>query len=105
MLPNLYTDVNGVRTRYRQADREGPPVIPIYGLGASAEICSANIDALPSRHRVSCEPKPTIPPGGFPVPACSSRALRPYAERGVPRGEFKRLVLEFLGGHQAAGER
>ena len=52
MLPDLYIDVNGVRTRYRQAGGDGLPVILIHGLGASAEIWSANIGALASHHRV-----------------------------------------------------
>ena len=52
MLPDLYIDVKGVRARYRQAGGDGLPVILIHGLGASAEIWSANIGALASRHRV-----------------------------------------------------
>jgi len=84
MLPDLYIDVNGVRTRYRQAGGDGPPVILIHGLGASAEIWSANIGALASRHRVYV---PDLP--GF------GRTEKPERMDYGP-GAYSRFVRDFM---------
>ena len=101
MLPDLYIDVNGVRTRYRQAGGDGPPVILIHGLGASAEIWSANISALASRHRVFV---PDLPGFGLTVkpewmdygPGAYSRFVRDFmAALGIGRAA---LVGHSLGG-------
>jgi len=101
MLPDFYIDVNGVRTRYRQAGGGGLPVILIHGLGASAEIWSANIGALASRHRVYV---PDLPGFGHTEkpewmdygPGAYSRFVRDFmAALGIGRAA---LVGHSLGG-------
>jgi pimeloyl-ACP methyl ester carboxylesterase len=82
--PDRTIDVNGLRTRYRQAGGEGLPVILIHGLGASAEIWSANIGALASCHRVYV---PDLP--GF------GRTEKPEW-MGYGPGAYSRFVLDFM---------
>ncbi len=56
MLPaERRVDVNGLSVRCLLAGRTGSPVVLIHGLGASAEIWSANIGPLAAKHRV-CVP-------------------------------------------------
>lgn len=101
MLPDRHIDVNGVRTRYRQAGGEGMPVILIHGLGASAEIWSANLGALASRHRVFA---PDLPGFGLTEkpewmdygPGAYSRFVRDFmAALGIGKAA---LVGHSLGG-------
>ncbi len=84
MFPDLYIDVNGIRARYRQAGQDGPPVVLIHGLGASAEIWSANLDALASRYRVHV---PDLP--GF------GRSEKPEWMDYSP-GAYSRFLLDFM---------
>jgi 4,5:9,10-diseco-3-hydroxy-5,9,17-trioxoandrosta-1(10),2-diene-4-oate hydrolase len=84
MLPDLYIDVNGVRARYWQAGQDGPPVVLIHGLGASAEIWSANIGSLATRHRVYV---PDLP--GF------GRTDKPGWMDYSP-GAYSRFLLDFM---------
>jgi 4,5:9,10-diseco-3-hydroxy-5,9,17-trioxoandrosta-1(10),2-diene-4-oate hydrolase len=101
MLPDLYIDVNGARTRYRRAGQDGLPVVLIHGLGASAEIWSANIGALASRHRVYVPDLPGFGRTGKPVsmdygPGAYSRFGRDFmAALGIGRAA---LVGHSLGG-------
>jgi len=73
-------DVNGLHARFLRAGEDGPPVVLIHGLGASAEIWSANIGALAANHRVFAPDLPgfgrTAVPRGWisapqPIPASS----------------------------------
>lgn len=84
MLTDLYIDVSGVRSRYWQAGRDGPPVVLIHGLGASAEIWSANIGSLATRHRVYA---PDLP--GF------GRTEKPGWMDYSP-GAYSRFLLDFM---------
>jgi pimeloyl-ACP methyl ester carboxylesterase len=83
-FPDFFINVNGVRTRYWQAGQDGPPVVLIHGLGASAEIWSANIDALAMRHRVYV---PDLP--GF------GRTEKPEWMDYSP-GAYSRFLLDFM---------
>jgi pimeloyl-ACP methyl ester carboxylesterase len=94
-------DVNGIRTRYWLAGESGSPVILIHGLGASAEIWSANIGALASRHLVYV---PDLPGFGLTdkparmdyAPEAYSRFIRDYMTAlGIGRAT---LVGHSLGG-------
>ncbi|HEX7540110.1 MAG TPA: hypothetical protein VF358_07410 [Syntrophales bacterium] len=40
VFPDRTIDVNGVRTRCRQAGQDGPPVVLIHGLGDMAALSS-----------------------------------------------------------------
>ena len=84
MLPDLYIDVNGARTRYRRAGQDGLPVVLIHGLGASAEIWSANLGALATRHRVYV---PDLP--GF------GRTEKPEWMDYSP-GAYSRFLMAFM---------
>jgi 4,5:9,10-diseco-3-hydroxy-5,9,17-trioxoandrosta-1(10),2-diene-4-oate hydrolase len=84
MFPDRYIEVNGIRARYRQAGQDGPPVVLIHGLGASAEIWSANIGALASRYRVHV---PDLP--GF------GRTEKPEW-MGYSPGAYSRFLLDFM---------
>jgi 4,5:9,10-diseco-3-hydroxy-5,9,17-trioxoandrosta-1(10),2-diene-4-oate hydrolase len=46
-----YIDVNGIRTRYWDVG-EGPPVLLVHGIGASAETWTGTLPALVPDHRV-----------------------------------------------------
>ena len=83
-FPDQTIDVQGVRTRYWQAGRDGPPVVLIHGLGASAEIWSANIGTLATRHRVYV---PDLP--GF------GRTDKPEWMDYSP-GAYSRFLLDFM---------
>jgi pimeloyl-ACP methyl ester carboxylesterase len=83
-FPDLYIDVSGVRSRYWQAGQNGPPVVLIHGLGASADIWSANLGALAARHRVWV---PDLP--GF------GRAEKP-AWMDYSPGAYSRFLLAFM---------
>ncbi|NPV05302.1 MAG: alpha/beta fold hydrolase [Syntrophaceae bacterium] len=83
MYPDRCIDVNGARTRFLHAGEAGPPVVLIHGLGASAEIWSANIGALAERHRVFVPDLPgfgrtAMPPGMGFSPAAYSRFIRDF---------------------------
>jgi len=39
-FPDVFINVNGVRTRCRQAGQGGPPVVLIHGLGDMAALSS-----------------------------------------------------------------
>jgi 4,5:9,10-diseco-3-hydroxy-5,9,17-trioxoandrosta-1(10),2-diene-4-oate hydrolase len=77
-------DAGGIRTRYRHAGEAGSPVVLIHGLGASAEIWSANIGALAMRHRVYV---PDLP--GF------GRTEKPEWMDYSP-GAYCRFLLDFM---------
>ena len=77
-------DAGGIRTRYRHAGEAGSPVVLIHGLGASAEIWSANIGALAKRHRVYV---PDLP--GF------GRTEKPEWMDYSP-GAYSRFLLDFM---------
>ncbi len=77
-------DAGGIRTRYRHAGEDGSPVVLIHGLGASAEIWSANIGALASRHRVYV---PDLP--GF------GRTQKPERMDYSPAA-YSRFILDFM---------
>lgn len=49
---NLYINIGNIRTRYWSLGNNGPIVILLHGLGASAEIWLPNIDALAKNHKV-----------------------------------------------------
>jgi pimeloyl-ACP methyl ester carboxylesterase len=84
VFPDRTIDVKGIRTRYGLAGEGGLPVVLIHGLGASAEIWSANIGALGSRHRVYV---PDLP--GF------GRTEKP-AWMDFSPGAYSRFVLDFM---------
>jgi 4,5:9,10-diseco-3-hydroxy-5,9,17-trioxoandrosta-1(10),2-diene-4-oate hydrolase len=83
-FPDVFINVNGVRTRYWQAGQYGSPVVLIHGLGASAEIWSANIGTLAMRHRVYV---PDLP--GF------GRTEKPGWMDYSP-GAYSRFLLDFM---------
>lgn len=101
MYPDRDIDVNGSRTRFLRAGGDGPPVVLIHGLGASAEIWSANIGALAARHRVFAPDLPgfgktAMPPGMDFSPAAYSRFVRDFMTAlGIGRAA---LVGHSLGG-------
>ena len=94
-------DVNGLHARFLRAGEDGPPVVLIHGLGASAEIWSANIGALAAGHRVFVPDLPgfgrtAMPPGMDFSPAAYSRFVRDFmAALGIGRAA---LVGHSLGG-------
>jgi 4,5:9,10-diseco-3-hydroxy-5,9,17-trioxoandrosta-1(10),2-diene-4-oate hydrolase len=100
-FPDRTLNVNGFRTRYWQAGGEGPPVILIHGLGASAEIWQYNLGALASRHRVYVPDLPgfgrTEKPGWMDYsPGSYSRFVRDFMTAlGIGRAS---LVGHSLGG-------
>jgi pimeloyl-ACP methyl ester carboxylesterase len=51
-LLDHYVNVGGIKTRYWHLGNDGPAIILIHGLGASAEIWMHNIAALAKDHRV-----------------------------------------------------
>lgn len=83
-LRDRFIEVGGANTRYLQRGDEGSPVVLIHGLGASAEIWSANIDALAMRHRVYV---PDLP--GF------GRTEKP-AWMDYSPGAYSRFLLAFM---------
>ncbi len=101
MYPDHSIDVNGSRARFLRAGEDGPPVVLIHGLGASAEIWSANIGALAAGHRVFVPDLPgfgrtAMPPGMDFSPAAYSRFVRDFmAALGIGRAA---LVGHSLGG-------
>ena len=94
-------DVNGLHARFLRAGEDGPPVVLIHGLGASAEIWSANIGALAANHRVFAPDLPgfgrtAVPPGMDFSPAAYSRFIRDFMTAlGLGRAA---LVGHSLGG-------
>lgn len=101
LYPDHDIDVNGARTRFLRAGGAGPPVVLIHGLGASAEIWSANIGALAASHRVFVPDLPgfgktALPPGMDFSPAAYSRFVRDFMTAlGIGRAA---LVGHSLGG-------
>jgi len=101
LYPDHSIDVNGSRARFLRAGEDGPPVVLIHGLGASAEIWSANIGALAAGHRVFVPDLPgfgrtAMPPGMDFSPAAYSRFVRDFmAALGIGRAA---LVGHSLGG-------
>ncbi|HTZ38572.1 MAG TPA: alpha/beta fold hydrolase, partial [Syntrophales bacterium] len=101
VLSDRYMDVEGIRTRYRLAGSSGLPVVLIHGLGASAEIWSANIDALAASHRVYVPDLPgfgrtEMPPWMDFSPAAYSRFVRDFmTAQGIGQAM---LVGHSLGG-------
>lgn len=102
MLPaERRVDVNGLSVRCLLAGRTGSPVVLIHGLGASAEIWSANIGPLAAKHRV-CVPdlpgfgRTEMPPGMDFTPAAYSRFIVDFMTAlGIGRAA---LVGHSLGG-------
>lgn len=100
-FPDRYVDVNGARTRYRAAGDGGPPLVLIHGLGASAEIWYANMDALSAHHRVYAPDLPgfgrtEMPPAMDFTPAAYSGFLLDFMTAlGIGRAA---LVGHSLGG-------
>ena len=101
MYPDHRIDVNGSRTRFLRAGEDGPPVVLIHGLGASAEIWSPNIGALAAGHRVFVPDLPgfgrtAVPAGMDFSPAAYSRFVRDFMTAlGIGRAA---LVGHSLGG-------
>ncbi len=83
-LRDRFIEVGGANTRYLQRGDEGSPVVLIHGLGASAEIWSANIGSLATRHRVYV---PDLP--GF------GRTEKPEWMDYSP-GAYSRFLLDFM---------
>jgi pimeloyl-ACP methyl ester carboxylesterase len=50
--PDLYIEINGIKTRYWQMGRSGSPVILLHGGNGSIEFWLYNIAALAASHRV-----------------------------------------------------
>ena len=100
-VSDRYIDVEGLRTRYWLAGSSGPPVVLIHGLGASAEIWSANIGALASRHRVYAPDLPGFGHTEMPSrmdfsPAAYSRFIQNFmTAQGIGRAS---IVGHSLGG-------
>jgi pimeloyl-ACP methyl ester carboxylesterase len=100
-VSDRYIDVEGLRTRYWLAGSSGPPVVLIHGLGASAEIWSANIGALASRHRVYVPDLPGFGHTEMPSrmdfsPAAYSRFIQDFmTAQGIGRAS---IVGHSLGG-------
>jgi 4,5:9,10-diseco-3-hydroxy-5,9,17-trioxoandrosta-1(10),2-diene-4-oate hydrolase len=101
MAAERYVEVNGLRARFLSAGEAGPPVVLIHGLGASAEIWSANVGALAERHRVFVPDLPgfgltEMPPGMGYTPEVYSLHLRDFMTAlGLGRAS---LVGHSLGG-------
>lgn len=101
MPAERYVDLNGLRARCLVAGKDGLPVVLIHGLGASAEIWSANLDALSAHHRVYAPDLPgfglTEKPGWIDYsPPAYSRFIREFmTAAGIGRAS---LVGHSLGG-------
>ncbi len=101
MAVDRYVEVKGLRSRCLVAGEAGPPVVLIHGLGASAEIWSANMGYLSSQHRVYAPDLPgfgrTEKPGWMDYsPAAYSRFIRDFMTAlGIGRAS---LVGHSLGG-------
>ena len=101
MPAERYVESKGLRARFLAAGETGPPVVLIHGLGASAEIWSANLSALSERHRVYAPDLPgfgrTEKPGWMDYsPTAYSRFLLDFlAAIGIGRAS---LVGHSLGG-------
>jgi 4,5:9,10-diseco-3-hydroxy-5,9,17-trioxoandrosta-1(10),2-diene-4-oate hydrolase len=100
-LSDRYINAGGIRTRYWLAGSSGPPVILIHGLGASAEIWSANVGTLAESHRVYVPDLPgfgrtEMPPRMDYSPAVYTRFIQDFmAAQGIGRAS---LVGHSLGG-------
>ncbi len=63
---DCYIDVKGIRTHYWIAGEDGPPVVLVHGLGASAEVWRQNLNALSVNHRVYVPDLPGFGHSGMP---------------------------------------
>lgn len=96
-----FIDAGGIRIRCLLAGGSGPPVLLIHGLGASAEIWTANIGALAASHRVYAPDLPGFGRTEMPswmgfTPDAYSRFLRDFmTAQGLERAS---LVGHSLGG-------
>ncbi|MEP6722876.1 MAG: alpha/beta fold hydrolase [Variovorax sp.] len=52
MIQDQFTEVNSIRTRYREAGTSGSAVLLLHGIGCSVLEWESNIEALAMRHRV-----------------------------------------------------
>jgi pimeloyl-ACP methyl ester carboxylesterase len=64
-LPDQYTKIGQIKTRFWASGDTGPPVILVHGIGGSVEAWRLNIGALAEHYRVylstiSWEPKTSI---------------------------------------------
>lgn len=83
MLEDQYIQAGGMRTRFWSAGEQGPAVILLHGLGASAEVWGPNIAALAGKHRV------LIPD----LPGFGRSEMPPFAFSPL---DYPRFVADFM---------
>ena len=99
-LLDHYINAGGVRTRYWHLGNDGPAIILIHGLGASAEIWMHNIAALANDHKIFVPDLPGFgrseqPPPSF-RPFDYARFIDNFMEAlNIPKAS---LVGQSLGG-------